>query len=145
MPAASYPIPLATAIPPAESAGAVGAVAAAAKEDHSHPRLTSATIVALDGGGVATVPFTRTFTARPVIGLAAINPVGRVVALEVTGYTMAGPLFTGCTIRGVRQQLLPALSGILLIGPLIGALSNFDIFGGSAAGIEVCVIALMPS
>lgn len=65
--------------------------------------------------------------------------------LEVVSDVMTGALYTGCTIKGSRAQLLPALTSIILIGPLISALQNFDVLGGSASGVEVSVIAIQPS
>lgn len=118
---------------------------AASRGDHQHPRLTSSTRVALDASGNATVTYTRTFATKPAITLTAINPSGRAVTLEITNDVVVGGVYTGCVIKGYRSQLLPSLSGILLIGPLLTALGNFDILGGSAAGVEVNVIAIQAS
>lgn len=124
---------------------AAGGAAQASRADHQHPRLTSSTRVTLGGDGTVAVTYTRTFTSKPVISLIAHNPTGRQVVLEVVSDTMVGAEYTGCVIKGSRAQLLPTLSGIVLIGPLITALQSFDILGGSASGVEVSVIAIMPS
>lgn len=138
--------PIAKTVPKSETVGgAAGAMNAASAADHQHPRLTSVHRVVLAANGTATVAYTRTFDKKPGIVLTAINPTGRVVALEVVTDTGADGAWTGCTIRGVRSQVLPSLSGILLIGPLLTALGNFDIFGGSAAGVDVSVVAVQQS
>lgn len=143
---AGFGAPLANTAPLSESGTAVaGGGGAASRQDHVHPRLTSATRVTLAGDGTATVTYTRSFPSKPAVNLTAINPSGRQVVLEVTGDIQTGGLYTGCTIKGSRAQLLPALTSIVLIGPLITALQNFDVLGGSASGVEVSVIALMPS
>lgn len=113
--------------------------------DHKHPRLTSAGRVTLGADGTAAVTYTRSFTASPSIVLTAINPTGRAVQLEIVSDTKTGALFTGCVVKGYRSQLLPSLGGIVLIGPLLTALGNFDVLGGSASGVEVSVIALEKS
>jgi len=141
------PVPLGNNIPPQESAaGAVGSADSAAVANHSHPTISWRTNVTLDGSGMSAVNFGRTFAAKPPVFLTAINPAGRPVMLEIVSYIESPPgTYTGVNIRGYRSQLLPALSGILLLGPLLTALGNFDIFGGSAASVEVCLIALVPS
>lgn len=137
---------IAPVTPPQEStAGAPGAAGMASDSSHTHPSISSRHRVALNSSSVATVTYARKFSTKPVIVLTAINPSGRPVQLEVTSDIMTGADYTGCTIKGYRSQLLPGLSGILLIGPLISALSAFDVLGGSAANVEVSVVAFMPS
>lgn len=46
---------------------------------------------------------------------------------------------------GLTSAILPSLSGIGLLTGLITALSNLNVFGGSAAGAQFCCIALQPS
>jgi hypothetical protein len=53
--------------------------------------------------------------------------------------------YTGCTIKGARASLLPALSGIALLTGLVTALANYNVFGGSAAGAQFCCLAVQPS
>lgn len=139
---AGYGPPLSGSTPaPDQIGGAPGASGASSRADHQHPQLTSSGRVILAADGTAAVTYARTFPAKPSIVLAPINAAGRQVVTEVVSDTVVGGIYTGCVIRGSRAQLLPALSGIIIIGPLIAALSNFDIFGGSAAGVEVSVIA----
>lgn len=122
-----------------------GQMGKSSRADHKHPRLTSAGRVVLAADGTATVTYSRSFTTKPAINLTAINPTGRAVQLEVVSDTKTGALFTGCVVKGYRSQLLPSLGGIVLLGPLLTALGNFDVLGGSAAGVEVSVIALEAS
>lgn len=117
----------------------------AARPDHVHPRITSAQRVTIGADGTAVVTYSRDFSAKPAITLAALNPSGRAVSLEVVSDTLVGGKYVGCVVKGYRSQLLPSLSGILLIGPLLTALGNFDVLGGSAVGVEVNVIAVQAS
>lgn len=112
-----------------------------ALEDHQHPRLTSATIVTLDGTNTATVTFTRTFAAEPSIDLTPIAPGGtQPVILQVDSWIQdGGGLYTGCVIRGYRMNTLPASLTLLT------ALVNFSVSSGSASGVRVSVIALQNS
>lgn len=126
-------------------AAAAGAGTKGSRDDHVHPRLTSSTRVTLNASGLATVTYTRTFDTKPAILLTAINPSGRQIFLEVVDDIQTGAVYTGCHVKGYRSQILPALTGILLIGPLIAALSGFDAFGGSAAGVEISIVAIQPS
>lgn len=130
---------------PEVTGGSAGAMEAASRGDHQHPRLTSSTRVVLDANGMVTVVYTRSFVAKPAITVTAINPSGRAVMLEIVNDVVTNGLYTGCVLKGYRSQLLPSLSGILLIGPLLTALGNFDVVGGSAAGVEVNVIAIQAS
>jgi hypothetical protein len=132
--------PLSDMTPTSEAvAGAVGNSVMAARADHAHARLTSSTRVTLDASGLATVTYTRTFTAPPVLSCLAINPTGRPVTVEQVSDLKTGALWTGCTIHGYRAQNLPAV--ITLLSGLI----NYDVFGASAAGVDVNVIAIQPS
>lgn len=146
--------PLSNAIPMGEATAATaGASEAASRGDHQHPRLTSSTRVQLDASGNATVTYTRSFAAKPAIVLTAINPSGAQVVLEVISDTMTGGVYTGCVIKGSRARPLPtlnAVSGLLTavitgVNDLVTALTGFNIFGGSAAGVEVSVVAIQPS
>lgn len=133
---------LSDAMPQPETSGAAGADQKAARGTHSHPRLTSSTRITLDGSGLATVTYTRSFAAKPAIVLTAINPSGRQVQLEVISDIQVGGLYTGCTLKGSRAALLPTLSVLLTE---LTKLSGFDVLGGSAAGVEVSVVAIQPS
>lgn len=118
----------------------------ASRDDHKHPRLTSATIQTLDASGLASITFTRSFTSLPAVTcLLYESSDAQPVVFKVKSWTVVNSIYTGCVIQGYRSSILPALSGILLIGPLISALANFNVFGGSASGAQFCCIALQPS
>lgn len=129
------------------NAPAVGIAGMAAREDHKHPRLSSATQSTLNASSEAVLTFTRVFSAMPVVTcLLYENADAQPVVFKVKSWTQDGQgNYTGCTVKGYRASILPALSGILLVGPLISALANFNVFGGSAAGAQFCCLALMPS
>lgn len=136
------PMPADTAPPGESRTGAVGATSDRfARADHQHPRLTSATIVTLDGTNTATVTFTRTFAVEPSIDLTPIAPGGtQPVILQVDSWVQdGGGLYTGCVIRGYRMNTLPATLTLLT------ALVNFSVSSGSASGVRVSVIALQNS
>lgn len=118
-----------------------------ARADHSHPRLTSATIEKLGADGTVSITFTRVFTAMPAVAcLLYETSDAQPVVFKVKTWTQDGQgNYTGCVIQGYRSSILPALSGILLLGNLIGALANYNVFGGSATGAQFCCIALQPS
>lgn len=118
------------------TAGAAGAQAKASRGDHAHKRLTDTADVTLDGTGQVTIlPFTRTFSKVPgATGLPVednTNPVPRLKVrrwLKADGTTWAqgsAEPIAGCVVYGDRARALPALSGILLVGPLITALAGF--------------------
>lgn len=148
MPYTPSPTPLATTAPVSESTiPVIGSVEAAARSDHQHPRLTSTTMVTLDANNEAVVTFTRTFSKKPGLAITFEESVdGMPISFKVKTWATDGSgNYTGCVIKGYRATLLPTLSGIILIGPLISALSNLNIFGGSAQGISVSVIAVQQS
>lgn len=147
MPMSLTPLSIGTDTPlPESAAGTPGSAAMAADSFHTHPTISWRGNVTLDASGLSTVTFGRTFNAEPPVFLTAVNPSGRPVQLEIVSYTQSPPgTWTGVNIRGYRSQILPSLSGIVLVGPLVTALSNFDPLGGSAAGVKACVVALMPS
>jgi hypothetical protein len=139
---------LTTANPDAEAVVAKpGTGQSAARDDHQHPRVSSATVQVLDGTGVATVMFTRTFASLPAVAclLYEASAAQPVVFKVRTWVQDAQGNYTGCVIQGNRASLLPSLSGIALLTGLITALSNLNVFGGSAAGAQFCCIALQPS
>lgn len=145
------------ATPMAEAvAGASGALPPYSRMDHQHPRMSSTTYVTLAANGQATATFTRTFTSKPGLMLTEVDAAAGSQALVIRGLawqTNAQGQYTGVTIQGLRAQTLPTLtsvSGILTavitgINGIVTALSNFNIFGGSAAGASVSVIALARS
>lgn len=118
-----------------------------ARSDHVHPRPSSATIQSLGTDGVAQVMFTRSFSGLPAVTCLLYEAsAGQPVVFKVRDWVQdANGAYVGCNIQGCRSSILPSLSGILLIGPLLTALGNFNVFGGSAAGAQFCCIALQPS
>lgn len=132
---------------PEKVAPAAGSGQMASRDDHVHPRLSSATVSALDANGKATVMFTRSFTTTPCVQCLLVEGAdGQPVIFKVESWVKDGAgNFTGCVLRGYRSSILPALSGILLIGPLISSLANFNVFGGSAANAQFCCLAIQPS
>ena len=135
--------------PPPEAVSAKsGAAVLAAREDHQHPRLTSATVQALDSQGVATVMFTRSFASLPAVTcLLYESTPAQPVVFKLRGWVQDPQTntYTGCIVQGFRASILPALSGIGLLTGLISALASYNVFGGSAAGAQFCCIALQPS
>lgn len=119
----------------------------ASRDDHMHPRLSSATVGTLDSNARATVTFTRAFTNTPCVQCLLVeNADAQPVVFKVESWVKdANGNFTGCVLRGYRSSVLPALSGVLLIGPVISALANYNVFGGSAANAQFCCLAIQPS
>lgn len=153
---------LATTLPVAEGKTAsAGSMNTATRADHVHPRLTSTASGTLNAAGEATITFTRTFPMKPAVIITPVESaeaqplVFKVKAWLNEGGTawQPGQAFGGCVIKGYRSQALPAISsvsGLLTavitgVNALVSALSNFNVFGGSAAGAEYSLIALMPS
>lgn len=123
-----------------------GSTPLASKVDHQHPRLSATNIGVLAGDGTATLIFTRLFSIKPSIIVAGEennnNPVPR---FKVKSWTQDGSNnFTGCIIFGDRARALPALGGILLIGPLIAALAGYLPYE-PAAGAAYLSIAIASS
>lgn len=137
-------VALATMLPSAESKEAApGRAEQASRADHTHPRLTSASNHTLGADGTVEVTFTRTFDREPVIAclsLASMDPVPDFTATPIK----TGDVWTGARIYGERKRALPLLTGILVVGPLITALSGFKPWE-PAAGARVSVIALQAS
>lgn len=143
-----------TTNPPMSEAvvGAAGGGGTAARDDHQHTRITSSTRVTLDGSGVASVTYTRTYPTKPGVSLIAINPAGQPIVLEVVSDTFVGGVYTGCVIKGSRSRVLPVIepvSGLLTavitgVNSLVTALTGYNIFV-PAANVEVSVIAVMAS
>lgn len=128
-------------------AGAAGTAPLASRDDHKHPRVSSATVQVLDAAGVATVNFTRPFAALPAVTCLLYEAsAGQPVVFKVRNWVQDGNgNYTGCVVQGYRASILPALSGIVLLTGLLTALANYNVFGGSAAGAQFCCIALQPS
>lgn len=130
-----------------------------ALEDHQHPRLTSTTYATLDSTGQATVTFSRTFVNKPGINLTETDATSSSQPLVLRGLTWTrdgNGLYTGVTIQGSRAQMLPTinplsgtitlLSGVITaVNTLVAQLTGYNVFGGSAAGASVSVIAVARS
>lgn len=126
---------------------AAGVGNAASRWDHAHPRLTSATVGTLDASNEAVITFTRSFSLVPCMDFTYIEATDNPpLVFKVKSWTQDGSNnYIGCVTKAYRGQILPSLSGIIIIGPLISALSQFNIFGGSASGIPFTCIALQQS
>ncbi len=108
--------------------------------DHRHPRLTSVTKSTLDGSGLATVTFTRSFANEPGVVLTPIAPGGtQPVMMQVQSWTMNAGLYVGCVVKGYRSRPLPSVIALL------SALLNYDMCAGDASGVGVSVIAVQVS
>jgi len=158
--ASALPKPADT-MPMAEKTGAaIGAIDTRyTRADHQHPRLTSTTYGTLGSNGQATVPFTRTFVNKPGINLTETDATASTqpLVLRAIGWTQdASGLYTGVIIQGSRAQLLPELtplstalsllSGIVTgVNTVVTTLTKYNVFGGSAAGASVSVIAVARS
>lgn len=134
--------------PPAETVSpAAGAGGMASRDDHKHPRLSSATVSTLNASGEAVIAFTRLFAAMPVVICTLYEAAdSQPIVFKVKTWAQDGNgNYTGCTIKGYRSATLPAMSGLTLVTSLVTALGNFNVFGGSAAGAQFCCLALQPS
>jgi len=130
-----------------------------AQEGHQHPRLTSTTYATLDGSGQATVTFSRSFANKPGINLTETDATTGSQPLVLRGIAWVqdgSSRYIGVTIQGQRAQMLPTinpLSGLLTlvsgvvtgVNTIVGQLTGYNIFGGSAAGATVSVIAVARS
>lgn len=121
--------------------GIAGGGQKASRDDHKHPRLTSATWANTNSSGEATFAFTRSFSARPTVDLcyeeAADN---QPVILKVKSWTQDGNgNYTGLIAKAYRLQTLP--SSITLLTALV----NFSVTVNAPAGIPVSCIALQQS
>jgi hypothetical protein len=133
--------------PPMGEAGtpAAGTGSQATRNDHRHPRLSSSTSGTTDANGEATIVFTRTFDTQPsVVPCAVENNTNPVPAFKVKAFQTNAGKITGCTIYASRSRALPALGGILLIGPLISALAGF-LPSEPAANMNFTIVALQAS
>ncbi|RZA08841.1 MAG: hypothetical protein EOP02_36235 [Proteobacteria bacterium] len=130
-----------------------------AQEGHQHPRLTSTTYATLDGSGQATVAFSRSFANKPGLNLTETDAAVGAQPLVIRGVSWvqdATSRYTGVVIQGQRAQMLPTinplsgtialLSGVITgVNGLVSALTNYNVFGGSAVGATVSVIAVARS
>lgn len=123
---------------------------------HSHPRLTSATRATLTQDGTATVTFTRTFSRQPGVVMTEVNASGnQPLVLVVQSFTVESGLYVGAVIKGYRSNPLPSqnqltvaslLTGIIgSLNALASSLTGFNVFGGTAVGAQVSVVAIASS
>ncbi len=140
-------IPLSDLTPKSEAGTPTpGTAPMASREDHQHPRLTSATTGTLNASGEATVLFTRTFAVKPSVTLLYAEAAdGQPIILKVKswlnpqGAAWVSGDYGGCIIKGYRSQAVPQNLATLLLGAV------FNIFAGSAAGVEYSAIAVQTS
>lgn len=139
---------------PEAVAASAGTMGRAARGDHRHKRLTSATNHTLDGSGLATVVFTQSFASEPSLALVALGSGTGPVPDFRGDFIKTGELWTGCTVYGERPRALVTsapLSGITLVTNLVTALNTIfaSLSGYSvrepAAGARVSVIAVTTS
>lgn len=128
-----------------------------AQEGHQHPRLTSTKYATLSADGTVTHSFSRTFVNKPGINITETDAAGNqpLVCVVQSWVQDGNGAYTGCVIKGYRSTILPMLSPVstlaILSGVITGvnaintALSAFNLFGGSAAGATVSVIAIARS
>jgi len=156
----AIPKPASTAPLSEKTGAATGAVTTRyALEDHQHPRLTSTIYATLDGSGQATVTFSRTFVNKPGLNLTETDATSASQPLVLRGLSWVrdgNGLYTGVTIQGQRAQMLPQinplsgaitlLSGLLTaVNSVFAQLTSYNIFGASASGATVSVIAIARS
>ncbi|KTR05014.1 hypothetical protein NS365_13380 [Aureimonas ureilytica] len=119
------------------------------RADHQHPRITSAQTGALDNAGMATMMFTRTFTAEPAVSILAVeNNTKSPPDFKVMQFLddqqqpwVAGKLYGGAIIYGTRTRALPGVSAVLTdLLKLSGYVPTEP-----AAGVRFSIIALQAS
>jgi hypothetical protein len=139
---------LSNASPPGEGVNsAPGQAGMAARGDHVHPRLTSATVQSLDATGAAAITFTRSFSVKPCVTFTLYEADELMpVVFKVKGWTRdANGNYTGCSVKGYRAALLPAMNGVTLAAGVTSALASFNVFMAVPAAVEFSCIALQPS
>ena len=154
---AQQAIALATMTPMAEAKTASpGQAVTASRGDHVHPRLTSTANGTLNSSGEATIVFTRTFATKPSVLVTLVEEAeNQPVVFKVKSRTRDGVTadYLGCVSKGYRSLPLPQLvqvSGLLTavitgVNVIVGALTSYNIFAGSASGAEYTLIALQSS
>ncbi len=133
---------------------AAGMSTAIPRQDHQHPRLTSATVGAVASGNTATVTFTRAFANEPTIDYCELPATATTVTpdaadtaanaqpttAKVIAWTRDGQgNYTGCTLRVWRSQTIPTNLATLLLGGV------FSVFSASVVGTRFSIIALARS
>jgi len=118
-----------------------GSGSTASRNDHAHPRISSTTAHVLGANNEATVVFTREFDGIPGTDFMwqelADNPP---IIFKVKSWTINGSgKYTGCVVKAYRSQPIPQNLVSLLLGGV------FNIFAGSAVGVNFTAIALQQS
>lgn len=126
----------APAIPPSEMVGGTtGTTAAGCRpSDAAQPRITRAATVKTDSSGSYSVSWTVALAAAPVTLPIPVNATAEPVVCNVTTSTA-----TGATGRCWYARTLPSTVAA------VSALASYDLFGASAAGISVQVLAIPPT
>ncbi len=130
-----------------------------AQEGHQRPRLTSTTYATIGADGTATVAFSRSFANKPGLNVTETDATvgSQPLVARGLGWVRDGNgAYTGVVIQASRAQMLPTitpLSGVLtlLSGVISGVntalaqLTGYNVFGGSAVGATISVIAIARS
>lgn len=147
-------------IPASEKTGGAGGAANKAQgAGHQHPRLTSTTYATIAANGQATVTFSRTFVNKPGLNVTETDAVSSSQPLVARGLNWVqdgNGLYTGVVIQASRAQALPTitpLSGLLTlvsgvvsgVNTALAQLTGYNVFGGSAVGASISVIAIARS
>lgn len=148
MPMFKQQLRLASVVPnPESTSGSSGSMLAAPHADHQHPRLTATASGTLGATGEATITFTRQFASKPAVTVLYVETAaGQPVVFKIQSWLKpdgtawaSGSPYGGCVIKGYRSQTIPQN----LVNLLLGAV--FNLFGGSASGVEYSLIAVQPS
>lgn len=101
--------------------------------DHSHARVSEVVKGTLNTSSQLTVSFVRMYDSEPGISLVSVGAASPIL-WDVVFITNTEGKFTGATITGRKGRSLPALTAVLTT--LVASISNYDPFGGSAAGVR---------
>lgn len=125
---------------PEATAASAGSMDQASRADHTHPRRSSTATGTLNSSGEATITFTQTFAAKPAVTVLYVEGAdNQPIVFKVKSWTMVSGQYTGCVIKGYRAQAIPTNLVSLLLGGV------FNLFAGSASGVEYALIAIAPS
>lgn len=130
------------AVPKTEAtSGAAGGSGLIPDADHQHPRLTSTHTGTLNASAEDTITFTRTFSEKPSWSDSweEVADNGAVVIKVKSWVQDVNGNYTGCVIKGLRSQTIPQN----LVTVLVSAV--FNVFGGSASGVNYSMIFIKKS
>lgn len=120
--------------------GQAGTMPMASRGDHTHPRLSATANGTLNASGEATITFTRSFANKPSVIITYVEAAdNQPLVFKVKTWTQSGATYTGCVIKAYRSQTIPTNLATLLLGGV------FNLFSGSASGVEYNLIAIAPS